>query len=199
PAVLSARPRARRVHARRSQMRAQPTRVRRSGAQRAMEAAAFCAGAVLMACAVGANQAWLDRHFLPSFFLPRHWYVAVETSVRLLLAVTGAALAFPLRPRIGRIVATSPAASANAVLAAVLAVAAGELVLRRVHLQPAAWLFAEEEPRRRADAVLGWTLLPERSGRMSVGGRLIEYAVDSAGHRVERVDRPVDWDRPAIL
>src|SRR5439155_1707051 len=81
-------------------------------------------------------------------------------------------------------------------IAAVLALVAGELVLRRVHLQPAAWLFADEEPRRRPDPTLGWTLVPARAGRNTIGGRAIEYAIDAAGYRVRRVDEPVDRERP---
>ena len=40
-------------------------------------------GSALVVGALAANQAWLDRHFLPSFFLPREWYVSIETAVRL--------------------------------------------------------------------------------------------------------------------
>jgi hypothetical protein len=38
-------------------------------------------GLALVVAAMAANQAWLDRHFLPSFFLPRYWYVWIESSV----------------------------------------------------------------------------------------------------------------------
>ena len=43
-------------------------------------------------------------------------------------------------------------------LAAALAFGVSEVVLRRVHLRPAGWLVPEEEPRRRPDPRLGWTL-----------------------------------------
>jgi hypothetical protein len=36
-------------------------------------------GLALLACAIGANQRWLDRHFVPSFFLPRQWYQPLLT------------------------------------------------------------------------------------------------------------------------
>ncbi len=39
-------------------------------------------GGALLAGALAANQRWLDRHFLPSWFLPRRWYVLIETGAR---------------------------------------------------------------------------------------------------------------------
>jgi len=56
------------------------------------EAIAIVIGMALIACALGARQAWLDRHFLPSFFMPRAWYVAIETSVRVGLGIVGLSL-----------------------------------------------------------------------------------------------------------
>ena len=68
-------------------------------------------GGALLACAVAANQRWLDTHFLPSFFLPRQWYVAIETLVRVAMAALGVALALFARPRIGRFIARVPPAT----------------------------------------------------------------------------------------
>lgn len=156
-------------------------------------------GCALVACAVVANQRWLDRHFLPSFFLPRGWYVRVETGIRIVLAAFGALLALVVRPRLGRSAAAAPERMPAVAIAAVLALGAGELALRRVHLQPVAWLVADEEPRRQPDPTLGWTLVPARVGRRIVGGRTVEYAIDAAGCRVRSLDRPVDPDRPTIV
>jgi hypothetical protein len=157
------------------------------------------AGAALIVCAIVANQRWLDRHFLPSWFLPRHWYVLIESFARLLMGAVGLLLVALVRPRAGRFVARQPARVVSVLVAAVLAFGAGELVLRRVHLRAAEWLQPEEEPRRQSDPRLGWTFVPSRTGRSTVGGRAIEYAFDAAGYRVRRVDEPVDPDRPAIL
>ena len=49
--------------------------------------------------AFAANQRWLDQHFLPSWFLPRQWYVLIETLVRLVMAASGVSLALFARPR----------------------------------------------------------------------------------------------------
>jgi len=84
-------------------------------------------------------------------------------------------------------------------IAALLALCASELVLRTVHLRPAEWLVPEEEPGRRPDPRLGWTLVPARTGHNRVGGRVIEYAIDAAGYRVRGVGQPVDPERPTIV
>src|SRR6185295_15973634 len=148
---------------------------------------------------LAANQRWLDRHFLPSWFLPRHWYVALEMFIRVVMATLGVSLALFARPRIGRLVSRAPARALRAAIAAVLALGASELVLRRVHLRAAEWLVPDEEPRRRVDSRLGWTFVPARTGHNTVGGRVIEYALDPAGYRVRRVDEPVDPAQPTML
>jgi hypothetical protein len=148
---------------------------------------------------LGANQPWLDRHFLPSFLIARRSYVQIETLVRFVMAACGVLLAVVVRPRVGRLVARAPARTLHIAVAAVLAIVASEPALRRVHLESAEWLIANEEPLRRPDAHLGWTFVPERTGHVSVGGRSIDYAIDAAGYRVRRADEPVDFDRPTIL
>jgi len=72
-------------------------------------------------------------------------------------------------------------------------------VLNRVHLRPAEWLSADDEPRRQLDPRLGWAWVPERTGHKSIGGRIIDYSIDPAGYRVSRIDEPVDPERPTIL
>ena len=156
-------------------------------------------GLALALSAVLANQRWLDRHFLPSWFLPHRWYVLIESSVRVTIAAAGVALAFLARARVGRLVAGAAPRILLSMLAAVLALGAGEIVLRRVHLRAAEWLAPDEEPRRRADARLGWTFEPARTGHSTIGSRVVDYAFDAAGYRVRRVDEPVDLDRPTIV
>ena len=163
------------------------------------EIAVASIGGALLACALAANQDWLDRHFLPSFFLPRHWYVRIEAFVRLMMAALGVSLMLLARPRVGRFAARAPARALHVTIAAVLAVGASELALRGVHLRAAEWLLPDEEPRRRRDPRLGWTFVPARTGHNTIGGRVIDYAFDSAGYRVRRVDEPVDPGRPTIL
>jgi hypothetical protein len=163
------------------------------------EIAVASVGVALLGCALAANQRWLDSHFLPSFFLPRQWYVAIETFVRLMVASLGASLALYVRPRAGRFVARTPARAFHAAIAAMLALGASELVLRRVNLRAAEWLVPDEEPRRQRDPRLGWTFVPARAGHGAIGGRVIDYAIDTAGYRVRRVDEPVDLERSTML
>jgi hypothetical protein len=155
-------------------------------------------GIALVGAAVAANQSWLDRHFLPSFFLPRQWYLRIETAVRLFIGAAGVWLVLQ-RSVLSRLVTRAPVTTVLVVVAAALAIGAGELALRWVHLRPTEWLVAEEEPRRQPDWQLGWVLAPARVGSAVVGGRRIEYAIDRAGYRVRRVDEPVDADQPAII
>jgi hypothetical protein len=156
-------------------------------------------GTALLLCAVAANQRWLDRHFLPSWFLPRDWYVRLETAVRLAVAALGVSLALVVRPRIGRLAERTPARVLHVTIAAILALGASELVLRRLHLRAAEWLVPDEEPRRRRDPRLGWTFVAARTGRNTIGARTVDYAFDPAGYRVRRVDEPVDAAQPTLL
>jgi hypothetical protein len=167
--------------------------------QRIGEMLVAAIGVALLIGAIAATERWFDRHFLPSFFLPRRWYVRILTAVRVAMAMLGVWLALVARARIGRLLARAPALSVQTLLAGVLALGASELALRSVHLRPAEWLMPDEEPRRQPDSRLGWTFVPARTGRAAVGGRVIDYAVDAAGYRVRRLDEPVDPSRPTIV
>jgi hypothetical protein len=156
-------------------------------------------GTVLLACAIGANQRFLDRHFVPSFFLPRHWYVLAQTSARVLMGIVGACIVLVARPRAGRYAGRSPVRALQIVIAIILALGASNIALHYVHLRPTEWLSAEQEPRRLPDPRLGWTWMPARIGRKAIGGRVIDYTLDTAGYRVSRLDEPVDPERPTIL
>jgi len=145
-----------------------------------------------------ANQSWLDRHFLPSFFIPRHWYVWIESTVRIAIAAVGLMLMIA-RVRVSRLLTGAPMLTAQVLMAAVLAVVAAEFVVRRVHQQPAEWQLRDEEPRRQEDSQLGWVLVPDRVGHVSIGGRSIDYATDANGYRVRRGGVSVDRERPAIV
>jgi len=115
------------------------------------------------------------------------------------MAIVGTWLAFVGRRRAGRFGARTPAGALRILIAVVLAIGASELVLNRVHLRPAEWLSADDEPRRQLDPRLGWTWVRERTGHKSIGGRIIDYSIDPAGYRVNRIDEPVDPERPTIL
>jgi hypothetical protein len=156
-------------------------------------------GAALAWLAIAADQRWLDRHVLPSFFLPRHWYVRLYVVGRWSVVILGGFVALAAPRLASRLSSRMLLRMLPLALAAVLAVGASELVLRQMHLHPGEWLRPGEEPRRQADSRLGWTLVPSRIGRNTLGGRAIEYAIDAAGYRVRRIDEPVDPARPTIV
>jgi hypothetical protein len=168
------------------------------------EIAVAFAGTALLVCAIVADQRWLDRHFLPSLFMPRHAFVLAATTARVVTAALGVALALVLRSRMGRFVARIPpgtrfADAARISLAVALALGTSELVLRRTYTRATEERPANEEPRRRRDQQLGWVFVPSHTGHDTIGGRTIEYAFDPAGYRVRRADEPVDPERPTVI
>jgi len=156
-------------------------------------------GIALVAAALAANQEWLDRHFLPSFLLPHAWYVRIETAVRVVMAASGLVIVFLARRAVSPSATRIAARTVEVAAAAVLALAAGEFVLRRADFRRAGWILADEEPKRQLDPHLGWTFVPSREARVKVGGREVEYAFDAAGYRARRAGEPVDPARPTIL
>jgi len=154
--------------------------------------------ALLIGCALITNQQWLDRHFLPSFIFPREWYVRLEVAFRFSMAIAGACLV-RFASRIGHAASRAPSSVASVSVAALLALGVTEPLMRRMQLQPAGWLIADEEPLRRADARLGWMLVPDRAGHATLGGRALEYAIDRSGYRVHDMQHPVDPSRPAVI
>ncbi len=157
------------------------------------------AGLALIVAALAANQAWFDRHVLPSFLLARLWYVRIETTVRIVFAVCGVWLVLVAPAVAAHLTARALRRALQSAVAVGLALAASELALRRASLRPAEWRAVEEEPRRRPDPRIGWTFVPARTGYGRSGGRTIEYAFDAGGYRVRHPAQPVDPSRPSIL
>ena len=93
-----------------------------------------------------------------------------------MIAVLGIWLALVARRRTGRFAARTPAGALRIVIALVLGLGASNLVLKRVHLRPAEWLSAADDPRRQPDPRLGWTWVPARIGHKNIGGRVIDIA-----------------------
>ena len=166
--------------------------------RRAAETMVCACGIAIVICALAGTQAWLDRHFMPSFFLPRDSYVLIEQAVRAGIALAGVFLILARRP-FARLLWRAPSLALSVTLAGILALVAGELLLRHVQLRPAEWLGPQEEPRRQPDARVGWTFVPSRVGHGTMGGRTIDYALDAHGYRVRRADDAIDLARPTIL
>jgi hypothetical protein len=125
-------------------------------------------GLALILGALGADQAWVDRHFLPNFFVPHAAIMPVVSTVRIIMIVLGGVLVLFIRPALGRLAARRStgqvfAGTARFLLAIALALVSSELVLRS-SFWPPAQKRENAEPLRRADPVLGWTVLPARTG-----------------------------------
>ena len=164
------------------------------------EIAVASIGIALVVCAVLANQRWLDRHFLPSWFLPHRWYVLIESSVRVVMAAVGVSLALPRACTCRTLHRDSAGTDCSTWPRGGLALGASELVLRRVHAPRGGVAGAR---RRAAPPSRSAARLDLRAGASpattTVGARVIDYSFDPAGYRVRRVDEPVDPEQPTIL
>lgn len=151
-------------------------------------------GCVLIATAAAANQAWLDRHFLPSYWAPRQEIVRTEMLVRAGVAIAGG-LAVLVCRIVGRFFAREPLRSLTIALAVVLSFATTEIVLRRRALaavQPT-------EPRTHSDARIGWLFDPGRTGTVTHLGHRTAYVFDRNGYRVASPAAQTDFDAPTII
>src|SRR5260370_29007834 len=80
------------------------SRPERFSARIGAELAIALIGIALLVCAFAANREWLDRHFLPPFFVSRRVYVLAAFIGRAILAALGLVLVLVARPRIGRFI-----------------------------------------------------------------------------------------------
>jgi hypothetical protein len=162
------------------------------------EIAVVCIGCAVVGSALAADQQWLDRHFLPGFFVTREEYVEKELYGRAAAVAIGAAIVLLARRPMARVLAYSPASAVSVIVASILAFGAAELILRGIHLRAAEEVPARTEPLRYLDARFGWLFVPSHVG-VSGNGEPIEYAFDGNGYRVPHIDEPVDFERPSIV
>jgi len=168
--------------------------------QRLTEASLAGLGIALILAALAASQGWWDRHFLPVFNVERSTIVAAEQAVRGLIALAGATFALILRRPIAAILKRATIGGAlRILLAVVVALGAGELILRVHPPYPHDADPLEREPRRQADPWLGWGFVPTRSVVAVEAGRRVSYSFDAAGHRVAAPGIAVDVERPTLL
>lgn len=158
-----------------------------------------CFGTTLILAALLANQRWLDRHFLPDFFISRATQVRVETNTRIAVAAVGLALALAVRRPLARFLTRDPLRTLLIALAVISSFGVAELALRRSHVRAKEEVPAGKEPRRHLDAKLGWLFVPSRTGYQTSNGRRVEYAFDRNGYRVRSADSAVDFQQPTIV
>jgi hypothetical protein len=160
-------------------------------------------GLALIVGALGADQAWVDRHFMANFVVSHSAIMRVASAVRLTMFALGGVLILFVRPALGRLAARRStgqvfAGAARFLLAIALALVSSELVLRSSFWRGSR-MTEDAVPYRRADPLLGWTAPASWTTDKRQGGRLIRYTFDSAGYRVRRSDEPVHMERPTIL
>ena len=168
------------------------------------QALTVLAAAALLVLAALATPAWFERHFLPEFFQSRPEQLRWLALVRVTGVVLGLLLLWPIGPRLGRWAAGKPPRDLAldilpTLLAVVLALPVSELLLRHLPWFSTHQLSRQSEPLRRRDPVTGWAYAENRVGRGLLGGRMIEYAFDPAGHRVARGGDRVDYAAPSVL
>jgi hypothetical protein len=157
------------------------------------------AGLALIGAAIAADQAWLNRHFLPGFFVTAGKYVVMLFRARATVAILGALLVFVVRRPLARLLVRNPRLAFQTVVAVVLSFVTAEMILRRQSFRAAEEVPAMMEPRRRLDPMLGWIIVPARAGPHERMGRPIEYAFDRHGYRVRTIGEEVDLTRPTIV
>lgn len=175
-----------------------------SPAPRIAEALCIALGTAAILLAVLANHGWLDRHLLPQMFMPRERQILIWRAERGVAIALGLALILPVRRAVAAKVRAGQGRDlllsiVSAGVAAGLALAASEAVLRTADWEKLERWVAEEEPLRHADPVLGWVNVPVRVGFESYDGRTIRYDVDADGRRVADLRHPLDPARPSIM
>ena len=165
-----------------------------------IEASLVGLGTALMLVALAADQGWWDRHFLPVFAVDRATMVAAEHTARGLIGLSGAVLSLVLRrPLANALIRATTSGTLRIIVAIVLALGAGELILRTQPPHPHDADPLQQEPRRSADTRLGWVFVPSRSVVVQEAGRRVPYSFDAAGYRVSGPGTAVDPEKPTIL
>jgi hypothetical protein len=180
-------------------------RPRRPRAARvAVETTIGLMAAALIGWAASANAPWVARHFMPQFRLPHAQLLAQVGAVRSVAALAGLALLFGVRPGLGRRVEARGLVAASrdlapTLLAALLALASAEAILRLAAVAHVRHQALYREPQIIRDRELGWLPRPDRVGFEDMNGRRISYALDADGFREAAPGRTIDRSQPSVL
>lgn len=169
-----------------------------------LEWATVAAGLVLLCAAWAMDGAWFDAHILPSFFIARHTQMTAMAAARCGLILAGLLVILVARPFMARRFRSMGAFRFCVAMAVVPASVAAAVVCAELILQTQKWQSLQarhllREPRRRVDARLGWTHLPDHTGRDRIGGRWVSYAFDGNGYRVAAAGADTDLAAPSLI
>ena len=153
-------------------------------------------GCALIVGAYLANQAWLDRHFLPSFWTPREEIIETEQRARIGVAIAGAFIVLFLRKPIARRLGKEPLYLLTIGLALALAIGTTEVLLRMraAHKSPELG-----ERLGHYDAYLGCFINKSQTRHETHLGHHSLLVFDSNGYRVADRASVVDFNAPTIV
>jgi len=169
-------------------------------ARRSVEVGAVAAALALTAWALLADAGWYERHVVPARCLTGStagWQI-----VRAFALAVAAALAFWVRPRLGRAVAGTAgrdlAATAGGIaIALVAALGAGEIILRRVQWDDV--IANPDVVKTVSDPRLGWRIVPSQTLDYTAGGIAYKMAIGADGTRVAAPGAAIDWTAPTFV
>ncbi len=161
------------------------------------------AGALLLAWAALADGRWFERHVLELYCTSDPRTPGREQLARALAALIAIGLVAWVRPRAvrwagKRRLAELAGSSAAIVAAIVLALAAGDALLRRFG-KPKPLLADPFLPPMRVDATLTYANLPSTSKEVMINGAPVRYAINAQGNRARRIDDEPDRSAPTVL
>jgi hypothetical protein len=174
----------------------EPARVR--AVRRSVRCAVLAAGLGALFAAAACDAGWFTRHVrVPTLYLPPPWWLLSLLRGGL---VALAAVAIAASGRLARL-ATRPWDLARAAVAVLLALCAGELILRQGERGTTTWRARKLELRMgRPDPRFGWVLSPSRTLVLAAAGAApVAYAIDAWGDRAPSASAAPDPSRPSLV
>ena len=153
--------------------------------------------------AAAAGRGWAEAHFLPAWAWSWDVQLRIVRVLRIVAALVGLLLML-VAPRVARGVAAGRGREiAFATISGLVAVAAAFAVTEGV-LRTQTWHSVQDrpdfaEPMRVRDPMLGWRFRPNHAGLVHLGGRVVHYATEGHGYRVQAMGQAIDFQRPTVI
>ncbi len=161
-------------------------------------------GLTCLALALAAGPDWSEHHFLPVWTWSWDVQLRIILVLRLLLAVIGLAIAWPLRRWAVRECAAGRVRAAlgtalRCLAAALAALLAAELILRTMTWRATLEQWNFVYPARVPDAEYGWSFAPNRAATATLDGRVVHYAIGPFGYRLSHPGAGPDFAKPTVV